>query len=134
VDRRPSTDTSQAGAQAYSLQIAASNLKNFQAENPKAQVSEDELPQVDLPESDLPEKHRPQPERTNGEPEKVVAKSGDDPSLAAALAGLLAKGPIPAAEPPRLEAPTQPCAGGKRRPGQNDQGQDSEVVSRRVRT
>ena len=92
----------------YSLQIAASNLQNLKAE----------LPQLELPELDLPENAQPQPECASGEQEKVAGKNGNDPSLAASLAGLLAKGPNgdSAGEPPRIDTPAQYCAGVKRRP------------------
>ncbi|HVP51383.1 MAG TPA: hypothetical protein VMT05_04690 [Terriglobales bacterium] len=88
----------------YSLQIAASNLKNFKAEHPQL-----ELPEIELP---------PQ-ECASGEPRKIAGKNGDDPSLAASLAGLLAKAANsdPAAGPHRVDTPLGCHAGVKRRPG-----------------
>ena len=86
----------------YSLQIAASNLKNFKAEHP----------QLELPEN-------AQPECPSGEQEKAARKNGDDPSLAASLAGLLAEAANsnPAEGPPRIDAPAEYCARVKQRQG-----------------
>jgi len=88
----------------YSLQIAASNLKNFKAEHPQLDSQESEQPPA---------------ESGNSEPGKVAGKNGDDPSLAASLAGLLVKGANrnPAAGLPRIDTPAQRHAGVKRRQG-----------------
>jgi hypothetical protein len=74
----------------YSLQIACSNLKNFMAEQPKAEADEGE---------------QPQPKIASAEKEKKVSsKGGEEPSLAGLLLGLLANGPNgdPDAPPPRI--------------------------------
>jgi len=74
----------------YALQIACSNLKNFTAEHPRPEVAEGGQPKI-----------------AGSEKEKRVAnKSGDEPSLAELLLGLLAKGENedPDAPPPRIRS------------------------------
>jgi len=74
----------------YGLQIACSNLRNFTAEQPRPEVAEGGQPKI-----------------AGGEQEERVAnKSGDEPSLAELLLGLLAKGENedPDAPPPRIRS------------------------------
>jgi hypothetical protein len=74
----------------YGLQIACSNLKNFTAEHPRPEVAEGG-----------------QPKMATGEKEKRAAnKSGDEPSLAELLLGMLAKGENedPDAPAPRIRS------------------------------
>jgi len=71
----------------YSMQIAASNLKAFMAEQPKPELAEGEQPQAKLAGSE------------NGK--MLEGKNGDEPSLAERLLELLAK---PGAQPPQFRS------------------------------
>jgi len=73
----------------YSLQIAASNLKAFMAEQPKSELAESE---------------QPRPERAPSRQGKVDGKNGDEARLAGLLVGILGKGGNgnSAKQPPRI--------------------------------